>query len=173
MLFGRAHCHQARYPAAEGLGRGRPQVLGRAGHFWLQWILQNQSTFRERLQKWWTAWEHCPVQGEGKLRASFWSLLPRKSSSPLQAPVILATPLIPSRTVTIVYYCLRFLICCCIVPTSAVEHTEIFHDLWCARVHFWQLILNLTAQWLVIAGCWIRQLQPSLLASSSSEQENW
>lgn len=55
-------------------------------------------------------------------------------------------------------------------PTSAVEHTKIFHNLQCVRVRFWQLILDLTAQWLMIAGCWVRQIQPSLLVLSSSER---
>lgn len=76
-------------------GGGRPQMLRRTSHFRLQWIWQNLRRFRETHQKHWRAPERCSLQGEGTLWAGFWSILPRKSSSLLQAPIALATPLIP------------------------------------------------------------------------------
>jgi len=66
---------------------------------------------------------------EKEIPPPLWTLLLRKPSPLLQAPTTSAVTFIPPRAVATVYYRSMILIYHYVGPTSAVESTEIFHNL--------------------------------------------
>lgn len=102
------------------------------------WSPQIVMDFAVQRQQKWTAWEHRPLQGQRKVWACFWSLLPRKSS-----PNYISNALDSSQDCH--HSVFLFEVFYLLDPTSAVKHEEIFHGFQPVKVCFWQLILDLTA----------------------------